>query len=443
MKRTAETKLQQWKKNPGRKPLLLKGVRQSGKTYLLKHLFADSFPNSHYIDLKMNKVANSIFSSGNLDPQYLLQELEFALGTTIDIYSELLILDEIQSCPMAITALKYFCELKPGAYIAAAGSLLGVHLSEEPFPVGKVDILYLNPLDFREFLEAMGEHRLLQKLNEAHPQKPLSAIVHRRLWQLFGNYLAIGGMPEAITTYIRTRDEGEWEAYNAVRYIQENLIDGWIADIAKHSGKTNALHIEKVWTSLPSQLGKDLDGNAGRFRFKGVIPGKKSYRDLEGPIAWLLKARMVNLVPIVNHGETPVSVWTKQSQFKLFIHDTAILRCMAGIPLNETRVFNPGFYKGWVAENAVAQELVATGYRKLFCWSERNSEVEFLLDGNSGVVPVEVKSGKNRRSKSLSVFQTKYHPKLSIKLGDWNFSATEKVLNLPLYAAFKVQDLIQ
>ncbi len=203
MKRTAETKLQQWKKNPGRKPLLLKGVRQSGKTYLLKHLFADSFPNSHYIDLKMNKVANSIFSSGNLDPQYLLQELEFALGTTIDIYSELLILDEIQACPMAITALKYFCELKPGAYIAAAGSLLGVHLSEEPFPVGKVDILYLNPLDFREFLEAMGEHRLLQKLNEAHPQKPLSAIVHRRLWQLFGNYLAIGGMPEAIATYTR------------------------------------------------------------------------------------------------------------------------------------------------------------------------------------------------------------------------------------------------
>ncbi len=442
MKRKVEHELQRWMKNPNRKPLLLKGIRQSGKTYLLQQLFASSFPATHYFDLKMNSTACEAFLSGNLDPEYILQELEFIAGTTIDLSRELLILDEIQSCPQAITALKYFCEFMPGSFIAAAGSLLGVHLSQEPFPVGKVDIINVDPLDFKEFLYATGEGRAIHFLDKASVRKPLPHTVHKRIWQIYGHYLAVGGMPEAVQVYINTTQNGEWTAYNAVRTVQEHLVDGWISDIAKHSGKTNALHIEKVWTSLPSQLGRDFDGNANRFRFKGVIPGRKSFRDLEGPISWLQKARMVNLVPVVNRGETPVSVWEKQSLFKLFVHDTAILRYMAGIPLKETRVFNPGFYKGWVAENAIAQELVANGLRKLHCWVERNSEIEFLLDGASGTVPVEVKSGRNTRSKSLSIFRKKYNPDVSIKLGAWNFSEGDGVLHLPLYAAYKIPELI-
>lgn len=443
MKRKTEQALYRWKGDSRRKPLLLKGIRQSGKTYLLKQLFAPSFPASHYFDLKMNSAANAIFSSGNLDPKYILQELEFATGRTIDVSRELLILDEIQACPMALTALKYFFEAMPGAFIAAAGSLPGVHLASQPFPVGKVNIVNVDPLDFREFLSATGEDRAIDLLNEAGPHKPYSNTVHDRIWQIYGSYLAAGGMPEAVEVYINTVQDGAWTAYNAVRAVQEHLVEGWISDIAKHSGSENALHIEKVWTSLPSQLGRNFDGNAKRFRFKGVIPGRKSLRDLEGPISWLQKARMVNLVPVINRGETPVSVWEKQSLFKLFVHDTAILRYMAGIPLDEVRVFNPGFYKGWVAENAVAQELVANGLRKLHCWVERNSEIEFLLDGNSGAVPVEVKSGRNTRSKSLSVFREKYNPEMSVKLGAWNFSANDRVLYLPLYAAFKIPELIR
>ncbi len=442
MIRKAEQALSEWKDNSSRKPLLLKGVRQSGKTYLLKKLFAPSFPASHYFDLKMNSAANAVFSSGDLDPVSLLSNLEFAAGKTIDPIHDLLILDEIQACPRALTALKYFCEFMPGAFIAAAGSLIGVHLSQEPFPVGKIEILNVDPLDFREFLAAIGEDRAIELLENFHPGKPYSDVVHNRIWRLYGKYLAVGGMPEAIKVYTDAVPNGEWAAFNAVRTVHEHLVEGWISDIAKHSGKTNSLHIEQVWKSLPSQLGREFNGNAKRFRFKGVIPGRKSYRDLAGPIAWLEKAGMVNRVPVINRGETPVSVWEKQSLFKLFVHDTAILRYMAGIPLNEVRVFNPGFYKGWVAENAVAQELVACGLRKLHCWTENQSEIEFLLDSTSGPIPVEVKSGTKTRSRSLSVFREKYNPEMSVKLGAWNFSASKKVLHLPIYAAFKIPDLI-
>jgi len=443
MRRKAEQELQRWKTDPDRKPLLLKGVRQSGKTYLLKELFARSFPVTHYFDLRMNSAARAAFTEENLDPNHILQELEFVANKTIDTTRDLIILDEIQACPPALASLKYFCELMPGTFVAAAGSLLGVHLSHESFPVGKIDTLNVDPLDFKEFLLALEQNRAAEMLSEATPEKPYSEAVHSRIWQLYGNYLATGGMPEAIKVYCSTLHQGKLAAYNAVRTVHENLVEGWVADIAKHSGRENALHIERVWTSLPSQLGRNLDGNSKRFRFKGVIPGKKSYRDFEGPVSWLRKAGMVNLVPVVNRGETPVSVWTKQSIFKLYAHDTAILRYMAGIPLKDSRVFNPGFYKGWVAENAVAQELTANGLRKLHCWTERNSEIEFLLDGNLGAVPVEVKSGRNTRSKSLSVFRKKYSPKLSIKLGGWNFSAAGSVLSIPLYAASKIPKLIR
>lgn len=442
MRRKTEQALLRWKENPNRKPLLLKGVRQSGKTYLLKNLFAPSFPASHYFDLKMNSAAHAVFSSGDLDPASLLSNLEFVAGKTIDPNRELLILDEIQACPRALTALKYFCELMPGAFITAAGSLIGVHLSQEPFPVGKIDRLNVDPLDFREFLSATGEDRAIDLLKDSHPGKPFPDVMHNRIWQLYGKYLAVGGMPEAIKVYIDTIPNGEWAAFNAVRTVQEHLVEGWISDIAKNSGKTNSLHIEQVWKSLPSQLGREFDENAKRFKFKGVIPGRKSYRDLAGPIAWLEKAGMVNRVAVINRGETPVSVWEKQSLFKLFVHDTAILRYMAGIPLSKMRVFNPGFYKGWVAENAVAQELVASGIRKLHCWMENQSEIEFLLDSTSGPIPVEVKSGRKTRSRSLSVFRAKYDPEISVKLGAWNFSASKKLLHLPLYAAFKIPDLI-
>ena len=175
-----------------------KGIRQSGKTYLLKQLFAPSFPASHYFDLKMNSAAKAVFSSGNLDPQHILQELEFVAGKTIDVSRELLIFDEIQACPTALTALKYFCELMPGAFIAAAGSLLGVHLSQEPFPIGKIDMINVDPLDFREFLSATGENRAIDLLTEANPYKPLSDSVHNRIWQIYGKYMAVGGMPEAV-----------------------------------------------------------------------------------------------------------------------------------------------------------------------------------------------------------------------------------------------------
>lgn len=440
MRRRAETFLSAWKLNPSRKPLLLQGVRQSGKTFILKNLFGPTFPAFHYFDMKMDVRASYVFESGDLHPERILSELEFLSGRSIDPERDLIVFDEIQACPKALLALKYFCDFLPGSFVAAAGSLLGLYLSNEPSPVGKVEMLDVGPLDFREFLEALGQRKAVEILEGSKPSIPLSPVVHETLWNLFGRYIAVGGMPEAVSVYVGT--DGEFNALERVRSIQNQLVEGWLSDIAQHAGNANALHVQQVWQSVPGQLGRDLDDSADRFRFKGVIPGRKSYRDLAGPIAWLEKARMLKRVPIINRVETPLSAWESGSLFKLYIHDTAILQCMAGIPIEASRVFHPGFYKGWVAENAVAQELVGSGLSNLHCWKGNQSEVEFLADSCCGPVPIEVKSGRKTRSKSLSVFRERFNPPLAVKLGAWNFESGGKTVRLPLYAAFLIPALI-
>lgn len=392
--------------------------------------------------MKMDVRAASVFESGDLHPERILGELEFLSGSRIDPERDLIVFDEIQACPKALLALKYFCDFLPGSFVAAAGSLLGLYLANEPFPVGKVEMFDVGPLDFREFLEAAGQRKAVEILEDSNPSRPLSTVVHETLWNLFGKYIAVGGMPEAVSIYVSASGDGELTALERVRSIQRQLVEGWLSDIAQHTCKENALHVQQVWQSVPGQLGRDLDDGADRFRFKGVIPGRKSYRDLAGSIAWLEKARMLKRVPIIKRVETPLSAWESGSLFKLYIHDTAILQCMAGIPFEASRVFHPGFYKGWVAENAVAQELVSSGLSNLYCWKGNQSEVEFLLDSCCGPVPIEVKSGRKTRSKSLSVFREKYDPPLSVKLGAWNFASEGKTVRLPLYAAFLIPGLI-
>lgn len=442
MRRRAETFLSAWKLNPSRKPLLLQGVRQSGKTFILKNLFGPTFPACHYFDMKMDVRAASVFESGDLRPERILSELEFISGRRIDPERDLIVFDEIQACPKALLSLKYFCDFLPGSFVAAAGSLLGLYLSNEPFPVGKVEMFDVGPMDFREFLEAVGQRQAVEILEGSKPSMPLSPVVHDTLWNLFGRYITIGGMPEAVSVYVSASGEGEFTALERVRSIQQQLVEGWLSDIAQHAGNESALHVQQVWQSVPGQLGRDLDDSADRFRFKGVIPGRKSYRDLAGPIAWLEKARMLKRVPIINRVETPLSAWESGSLFKLYIHDTAILQCMAGIPLEVSRVFHPGFYKGWVAENAVAQELVSSGLSNLHCWKGNQSEVEFLADSCCGPVPIEVKSGRKTRSKSLSIFRERFNPPLAVKLGAWNFENEGKTVRLPLYAACLLPGLI-
>lgn len=440
MKRFAESALNEWKNRSKRKPLLLRGVRQSGKTYLLNEIFSKQFPNCHYFDLEKNKKISSLFEERDIEPHRIISDLEFVVENRIKPQTDLIIFDEIQACPRALTSLKYFCQDMPEAFICAAGSLLGMSLSHEPFPVGKVEFLDVHPMSFQEFLSGTGEDKALEVIMNLSIDSKLPEVVHSHLWQLFGEYISVGGMPEVVAEYGLLRDESLYRAFEQARMVQNTLLDGYMADIAKHSGKTNSMHIERVWRSIPAQLGRELNGNAGRFRFRGIIPGKKGFRSLTGPIDWLEKARMVLKVPVVERGEPPLTAWEKPGIFKLYIHDIGILSALARIPLLDRGGFIQGFYKGWMAENLVAQELVASGVQSLFGWKGKTSEVEFVIQQSDNAIPVEVKAGKRTQAKSAGVFADRYSSSSVVKLGYWNFSQKGRSHLLPLYAAGLLAD---
>jgi predicted AAA+ superfamily ATPase len=421
MRRTIEKNLQLWKKRTLRKPLLLRGVRQSGKTYLLRKLFAPSFPAVHYFDLEQDRTAASIFNRDSLKPEELINALEILSGNTIDIHSDLIILDEIQASPRALTSLKYFAQDMPEAFIAATGSLLGISLGYSSFPVGKVNYLDVNPLSL----------------------KPLDEFYHSRLWTLFSEYLSVGGMPEAVSCYSNLRIESTLHATEEVRMIMHNLLNSYLADIAKHAGSENSTQITEILKSIPAQLGREVNGNAERFRFKGVIPGKNKYQNLSGAINWLVASSILLKVPLANRGEQPLSAWESPNRFKLYLHDIGILSHLAEIPLLKKEAFIPGFYKGWVAENFVAQELTASGMNQLHSWQGGKAEVEFVIQSEGISIPVEVKAGRRTQAKSAGIFAGKYASPLIVKLGFWTNSLTgdnKPTLKLPLYAAGLLAD---
>ncbi|MCD4776366.1 MAG: AAA family ATPase [Candidatus Aegiribacteria sp.] len=435
MKRKAIRELEAWKRKPSRKPMLLQGVRQCGKTYLLKQLFAPSFPGYHYFDLEKNTAAASVFRKGSLDPARILKELELVSDTNISPNRDLIIFDEIQACPRALTALKYFCDDMADCYICAAGSLSGVTMSDQPFPVGKLEYTDLYSMNFMEFLDALEEERLKNSLQNAIEEESLPEAAHDKLWNILGEYIVVGGMPEAVKAYRSIRRESLRTAFAEARKVQENLIRGYLADMAKYSGHSNSMHIERIWSNLPSQLGREQNGNSSRYRFKGVIPGRKGFRGLEGPIDWLEKTGLVLKYSIVNRGELPLSAYTAQGRFKLYAHDTGILGALADIPLLDRGGFHEGFYKGWVAESFVAQEFSAAGVEPNIAWKENTAEVEFLLQKRNDVIPVEVKAGRRSHSRSAGTFAGKYDPPEIVKLGYWNFRKRGITRFIPLYAA--------
>ncbi len=376
-----------------------------------------------------------VFSEDNLGPGQLVSALEFVSGKSIDPHKDLLVFDEIQACPGALTALKYFSQDMPRAFVCAAGSLLGVSLGSESFPVGNVDILDVNPMNLDEFLLGIGEEQARGILAGLNFDSHIEDYVHSRLWQLLGEYISVGGMPEAVERYRLERSDSIFTGLREAREVLNHLVIGYFADVAKHSGKQNAMHIERVLRDIPAQLGREVNGNAARYRFKGVIPGKRGYRDLARPIDWLEKAGIIMKVPVVNRGEQPLSAWEKPGVFKLYLHDIGVLSSLSGIPLIERGGFLKGTYKGWVGENYVAQEFVASGMKRLYGWTGRTAEVEFVLSAGSSSIPVEVKVGTRTQSKSATVFAEKYSSPLIVKLGNWPVFRRKGMLHLPLYAA--------
>ena len=296
-------------------------------------------------------------------------------------------------------------------------------------------------MSFDEFLTGIGKSHLAELLRTHLLQEPLPQIAHDQLWDLWKYYLIIGGLPEAVDIY-RERLENPYEAVQAGRRVQRDLIDTYMADIAKHSGKTNALHIERLWRNVPVQLARALDGSASKFRFKDAVPGFHGYERLSSPLGWLESARLILRTSIVNRAEIPLAGFARDNRFKQYFFDVVLLTVITNIDPAHILKYDYGRYKGYIAENFVAQELSAAGVRELFCWEGRTSEVEFLLETPSGIIPLEVKSGWVTQSKSLNVFVERYRPQQSIMLSAKNVKICGSRLRIPLYAAGRLVKLL-
>jgi len=435
MNRDLYKKLLDWKSSSTRRPLILKGTRQVGKSFLLEEFGRNEFPYFHVFNFEKDKSLAQVFEL-DLDPEKILTDLSIHQNERINSKLDLVIFDEIQDCPRALTSLKYFSESMPELAICCAGSLLGVLLSSESFPVGKVEFQELFPMNFSEFLEALNEELLLEKLESSLETGTISETAHQKLWGCLKEYYVTGGMPQVISEYISMR-ENRFEAMNKARKIQNELIEGYYRDFAKHSGKTNSMHIVSVFENVPMQLSNNIEGSVKRYRFKGIIPGKKGFSDLNGPISWLEKAGLILKVKICNKAELPLETFCKNSLFKLYVFDIGLLGCMLELPVEALVTQDYGITKGYFAENFVAQEFVSSGLSKLYAWKERNSEIEFLRLIDGEIIPVEVKSGQRTQAKSLLQYILKYAPPSAVKISakKLNRNKDKLIENYPLYLA--------
>ncbi len=438
MERLIYKNLLNWKKDQNRQPLLLKGARQVGKSYILKAFGEREFKNYYFFNFEKDKKIISIFEP-DLQPERIIRELSISIGKNIDVHNDLIIFDEIQECPKAITSLKYFSENMPELAVCCAGSLIGVMLSSESFPVGKVEFLNLFPMNFEEFLMALNDDMSLELLNNLIDEKKQSKVSHDRLWKRLKEYFVIGGMPGAVSIYVSNRDNMT-DVFNYIRKIQDGIINSYNKDFAKHSGKTNSMHIVSVFSDVPMQLSRNMDGSVKRYRFKGAIPNKKSFIELQGPIEWLVQAGLVIKVKTCNRAELPLKAFCKNNIFKLFIFDVGLLGAMLEIPIKSIISEDYGITKGYFAENFVVQELMSAGLSNIYSWTERNSEIEFLKVIDGEIVPIEVKSGKRTQAKSLAQYIKKYKPGWAIKMSaePLEIMGDGIIHKYPLYLAGKI-----
>ena len=437
MKRNITSRLIAWQKNIGRKPLLLNGARQVGKTFSLKHFGASNFDKCHYLNCEEDPTIASIFQD-SLNPAHLLKAISFHLNIQINPDTDILIIDEIQEVPRALTSLKYFCEELPKLAICAAGSLLGIHLNQGSFPVGKVDMLDMQPLSFVEFLVATGENQAVEMLEQVNLNSIIPNIVHEKLWELLKTYFIVGGLPEVVQAYISNKDN-QFSAIQKVRQIQSVLINNYISDMAKHSGKLNAMHLQQLWKQVPSQLARNQDGSSKRFQFRNAVPGVQHFERLSSSLDWLENAGLIYKVPIVNCGQLPFTAYTKNNFFKLYLFDVGLLGALSQLPPEAILAYDYGTYKGYYAENFVLQELTFAKHKQIFSWIENKAEVEFLIEDQGNVLPIEVKSGWVTKAQSLKTFAQKYQPKLRTIMSANPLQVSEKseVQRYPLYLTYR------
>ena len=431
--RTIYNQLSSWQHNPARKPLMLFGARQVGKTYALKTYAKTHFEHCAYFSLNEEKTLKDIFRSTN-NPAQIIEQLSFLAPCPITPGKTLLILDEIQDCPEAIASLKYFCEDAPQYHVACAGSLLGLAFAHQgfSFPVGKVDHLSLHPLTFSEFLEQKDPalHRYYLTINTL---QPIPDIFFSRLLQAFNAYRISGGMPEAASHMLNNDTP-------AVNNTLSNILRDYSLDFVKHATPTLANRITHVWNSLPSQLAKENR----KFLYQLVRPGARA-REYEDALLWLQNAGLIHKVPLCHTPQIPLKSYNDLSIFKIYALDIGLLRTLAQLPPDVYLTNTPAFkeFKGALAENYILQSLIAQGLTPPSYWTSGNqAEVEFLLQRNLDILPIEVKSGTSVTSRSLAEYSRRYNPPLRLRLSLLNLKHDNNLINIPLFLADRLPLLL-
>lgn len=430
MDRNLMEELKAWKNmTSDRMPLVLYGLRQTGKTYLLQEFARECFRNSIYINFERMPVVAEYFE-GDLSPDRIIRMLEERFGIPVIPGETLLIFDEVQACERALTSLKYFCEEAPEYHVAAAGSLLGVAVNRGhySFPVGKVIMKTLYPLRFDEFLKATGNGYLVGQIKEHYAaMREMPEQTHKEALYLFKRYLFVGGMPAVVKKYV---EEG---SLINIPELQSMILDSYTSDMSKYATAGESTKIRNAFLSLPAQLAKDNK----KFQYKLIRKGATA--GLFGDsIAWLTMAGVALECDRITRGEAPVRAFRDVSAFKLYMADTGLLAAFSGImPEQIIRDELSELYRGTLAENYVAQTLKGNGY-ELYYWTSDSpaAEVDFVIQKEGKVIPVEVKSGNSVHARSLKHYNNMYQPEYAIRLSTRNFGGEDRVKAVPLYAAF-------
>ncbi len=430
-KRKVEERLLAWKKDPFHKPLLLQGARQVGKTYSVLAFGREHYENVAYFNFEQRAALRETFDE-DLSPSYLLPILAHISGQTIIPGKTLIVFDEIQRCDKALTALKYFCEEAPEQHVIAMGSLLGVAVNREQFafPVGKVNLMTMRPMDFEEFLWGVGEEELAAAIRDAfEASRPLPAVLHQTAMERYRQYLVVGGMPECVSKFAATGD------YLLVRSAQDDILIGYLDDMSKYNTKTEIRRTRLTYDNITVQLSRTNT----RFQYKLLKKGGRA-AEFEHAIEWLVLSGIVSQVYRAEQVKKPLDNYRDIDAFKIYVSDPGLLTAkkdlhaddiLYGMDLGELDDF-----KGGMVENYVNTQLVANGYRTYYWESEEKAEIDFLIQRGGDIIPIEVKAADHTRSKSLAVYRKRFNPAYAVRLSQKNFGFEEGLMTIPLYAAF-------
>lgn len=430
MKRNAIDELIKWKNDEERKPMVLRGARQVGKTWLMKEFGKNYYEGYVYFNFDEEDELKSIFEA-NKNPQRIVELLSMIAGEKILPESTLIIFDEIQECPAALNALKYFKEKANDYHVIAAGSLLGTLLAKpKSYPVGMVNLLDITPLTFDEFLDATDEP-LYSYYQSITKEQQIEELFHNRLMEAYNNYLIIGGMPECVASWIKHKDP------TRIAQIQKELVQIYENDFSKHNGKVNSGRILMVFRSIVTQLAKSNE----KFMYGAVREGGRA-RDFEEAIEWLVSAGMLNRVYNVSKLEHPLSAFEKLDQFKLFVFDTGLLKYMAGIDNSAILLKTDYQFKGPLTENFVLQQLCGQFDVAPHYYSERSGEIDFVIQHGTTIIPVEAKGGEDKSAPTFKKYVSEHQPEYAVRFSKRGYRKDGYITNMPLYLARRMKELL-